>query len=98
MRLKHASYKKLFTVFVTLLLSVGSRTAWAHLRPSPAEPHPTARQATVTELPNGIDVQSANLRLRIVALRDDVLRVTMAHGSTLPEDASWAVLASARLE
>ncbi len=96
MRLKHASYKKLFTVFVTLLLSVGSRTAWAHLRPSPAEPHPTARQATVTELPNGIDVQSANLRLRIVALRDDVLRVTMAHGSTLPEDASWAVLASAR--
>jgi alpha-glucosidase len=50
----------------------------------------------MTQLPNGIDVQSAGVRLRIVALRDDVLRITMAHGSTLPEDASWAVLASAR--
>jgi alpha-glucosidase len=47
-------------------------------------------------LPNGIDVQTGNLRLRIVALRDDVLRVTYARGTSLPEDASWAVLSGAR--
>jgi alpha-glucosidase len=41
-------------------------------------------------------VQSADLRLKIVALRDDVLRITMARGNALPEDASWAVLPSAR--
>ena len=53
-------------------------------------------KAQVTPLTNGIDVQGADLRLRIIALREDVLRITMAHGSTLPEDASWAVLPSAR--
>jgi alpha-glucosidase len=47
-------------------------------------------------LPNGIDVRAGNLRLKIVALRDDVLRVTYARGNALPEDASWAVLPGAR--
>jgi alpha-glucosidase len=33
---------------------------------------------------------------RIVALRDDVVRITVADARALPEDASWAVLAKAR--
>ena len=53
--------------------------------------------ATVSQLPNGIEVRSGNLRERIIALRNDVLRITVASGSSLPEDASWAVLPGARL-
>ncbi|MGD0735010.1 MAG: TIM-barrel domain-containing protein [Terracidiphilus sp.] len=47
-------------------------------------------------LPNGIEVQAGDLRERIVALRDDVLRISVAHAKPLPEDASWAVLPVAR--
>ena len=34
--------------------------------------------------------------MRITALRDDIIRVRVSPDSTLPEDASWAVLADAR--
>ncbi len=47
-------------------------------------------------LPSGIDIQSGPGMVRIVALRKDVIRVTMASTHTLPEDASWAVLPDAR--
>jgi alpha-glucosidase len=57
---------------------------------------PVVHRAAVHSLPNGIDVQAGDLHQRIVALRDDVLRITIARGKTLPEDASWAVLPSAR--
>lgn len=50
----------------------------------------------MTPLPNGIEVQSGDLRMKVVALRDDVLRVTYARGASFPEDASWAVLLNAR--
>jgi alpha-glucosidase len=54
------------------------------------------RHTGITHLSNGIDVQTPDTRLRVVALREDVLRVTMARGNSLPEDASWAVLPSSR--
>jgi alpha-glucosidase len=47
-------------------------------------------------LSNGIEVQAGELRERVVALRDDVLRITFARGGVFPEDASWAVLSNAR--
>ncbi len=47
-------------------------------------------------LSNGIEVQAGEFRERVVALRDDVLRITFAHGGAFPEDASWAVLPNAR--
>ncbi|WP_263355195.1 glycoside hydrolase family 31 protein [Acidicapsa acidisoli] len=63
-------------------------------------PQPDSRAlnptSTVSPLVNGIEVQAGDLRERIVALRDDVLRVTYARGTSFPEDASWAVLATAR--
>src|SRR5664279_4977142 len=34
--------------------------------------------------------------MRITALRDDILRVRIAPGNALPEDASWAVLPGPR--
>lgn len=45
---------------------------------------------------DGIDIQSGPARLRITALRDDILRVRIAPGSDFPEDASWAVLPGPR--
>jgi alpha-glucosidase len=50
---------------------------------------------------DGIDIQAGALQagsasLRITALRDDILRVRIAPGSTFPEDASWAVLSGPR--
>jgi alpha-glucosidase len=55
-----------------------------------------SRQAGMASLPNGIEVQAGDVRLKVVALRDDVLRVTYAHGNAFPEDASWAVLPTSR--
>ncbi len=46
--------------------------------------------------PDGIDVQAGAALMRITALTDDIVRVRVAPGNALPEDASWAVLAPAR--
>ena len=48
------------------------------------------------QLHNGVEIQSGPARLRITALRDDILRVRVSRGDTLPEDASWAVLPGPR--
>jgi alpha-glucosidase len=50
----------------------------------------------MSPLSNGIEVRAGDLLLKVVALRKDVLRITLARGSSLPEDASWAVLPGAR--
>ena len=55
-----------------------------------------AQPNRVTSLPNGIDIQSADAREQITALRDDLLRVRIVRSGGLPEDASWAVLPDAR--
>ena len=47
-------------------------------------------------LAHGIDIRAGQALLRIVALRDDVLRVRVASSGKLPEDSSWAVLPEAR--
>jgi alpha-glucosidase len=46
--------------------------------------------------PDGIEIRSGSAIVRIVALRDDVLRFRLGPQGTLPEDASWAVLPAAR--
>jgi alpha-glucosidase len=47
-------------------------------------------------LPNGIEVYSGKAILQVTALRDDLIRVRVGRDGILPEDASWAVLPSAR--
>ena len=47
-------------------------------------------------LGKGIEIEAGPAREQIVALRDDVIRVRFSRSKTLPEDASWAVLAGAR--
>lgn len=54
--------------------------------------HVDAAQA----LASGVEIHSGPGILRIVALRDDVLRFTESDSEQLPEDASWAALAQAR--
>lgn len=49
-------------------------------------------------LRDGIEVRSGQAVIRVQALRDDVIRIRVSENGTLPEDASWAVLASARSE
>lgn len=51
---------------------------------------------TSTALTNGIEVRSSNAVMQLTALSDSVLRVRISRGTTLPEDASWAVLPDAR--
>ena len=45
---------------------------------------------------NGIEVRQNGSLLRVIALRDDVLRIRLAAKGVLPEDASWAVPADIR--
>ncbi|HMD21671.1 MAG TPA: glycoside hydrolase family 31 protein [Alloacidobacterium sp.] len=47
-------------------------------------------------LDDGLQVQAGAGQIRITALRDDLLRVRVSPGATLPEDASWAVLSASR--
>src|ERR1700738_3005879 len=47
-------------------------------------------------LPNGIEITAHGTVLQVTALRDDVLRVRAGQNAHLPEDASWAVISTAR--
>src|SRR5215469_14774033 len=47
-------------------------------------------------LQDGLQIQAGPTALRITALRDDIIRVRISPSPTLPEDASWAVLAESR--
>ena len=68
------------------------------LAQSPSQPDVALQSVTSFHpLPNGIDIQAGSATLRITALRDDILRVRISPTSTLPEDASWAVLPGPRV-
>ncbi|HEY1759438.1 MAG TPA: TIM-barrel domain-containing protein [Bryobacteraceae bacterium] len=62
-----------------------------------AQPSATpASPGSITILANGMEVRSGELHERVTALRQDVLRIRVWRGDRAPEDASWAVLPSAR--
>jgi len=67
-----------------------------------ATPSPTVPQLNgfsgAKALPNGIEVHNGKAIIQVIALRDDIVRVRIARDGVLPEDASWAVLPSARQE
>ena len=52
----------------------------------------------VAPVPGGAEWRRGRFVMRVVALRDDVLRVRIGRSRALPEDASWAVLPEARLQ
>ncbi|WP_158942470.1 glycoside hydrolase family 31 protein [Granulicella sp. S190] len=47
-------------------------------------------------LSNGVELKAGKASMQITALREDVLRIRISKTEKLPEDASWAVLPSAR--
>src|SRR6266705_6453775 len=51
-----------------------------------------------TPLRNGLEIHGPKAVIQAVALRDDVIRIRIARDGILPQDSSWAVLASARRE
>src|SRR5258708_18428348 len=80
-----------FAIAAVALISAQAQTASAS--------HPRIALETVTgsqPLRDGIEIQAGTASLRITALRDDILRVRVAPGGALPEDASWAVLPGPR--
>lgn len=57
-----------------------------------------ASMASVANLPNGIEVSSGPVRMRVTALTDSIIRVRIARDGQFAEDSSWAVPASVRHE
>jgi len=76
-----------------IAMIVTSLTAMAWSQPGDRRP---ATAGNVSVLSSGIAIQSGKLHEEITALRDDVLRVRLWRGDRAPEDASWAVLPTAR--
>jgi alpha-glucosidase len=68
----------------------------AYALPATAAAAAAAAAPDIIALPSGIEVRQAGLHLRILALSDDVIRVTAATAAGMPEDASWAVPADVR--
>jgi alpha-glucosidase len=63
---------------------------------SSAEIRSFSKVTHVEPIYNGIEIHDGELTMRVTALRDDILRIRASRTATLPEDASWAVLANAR--
>jgi alpha-glucosidase len=82
--MQHHHVLRMGTAAVALALSV--------LAAAPVQAQP----ASIAVQDSGMDVRQGGLRIRVLALTDDVLRVTMGAAGTLPEDASWAVPADVR--
>ena len=91
------SFHRMFSVlsFIFLLCSI-SPEASGQFKLALAGINLLSRQAGMASLTNGIEVQAGGVRIKVTALRDDVLRVTYARGNSFPEDASWAVLPTSR--
>jgi alpha-glucosidase len=84
-------------LFFALLAAALSIQTAAQTPPAGNQP-PVALDAVSSSQPlrDGIQIQAGQAQLHITALRDDIIRVRVAPGAILPEDASWAVLAGPR--
>lgn len=80
-----------------LIVSIGLLSAaWADgaFVVQAADRHDVA--STVAEIDGGMEIARGDVRLRVTALDDDVLRVRATSAAAWPEDASWAVAAEVR--
>src|ERR1700733_9503555 len=75
--------------FLMILISASARI-WTQ-QPATGS-HTLGSISNSTLLPNGVRIDTSTGGVEeIVALRDDAVRVRIARGRNLPEDASWAV-------
>lgn len=81
---------------LALLFILSSMTAASQAVPHDLTPLSITHITTATPLPNGLAIAAGGGVLQITALRPDALRIRIAKGTALPEDASWAVLPKAR--
>ena len=101
--MKRNQIPSVFTLFGFLCVcgSISAEQAEVHGSQSAPTPGELAVVRSVTgskPLENGIEILSGNAVMQITALREDILRIRVASQGSLPEDASWAVLASARFQ
>lgn len=86
-------------IFIFLNIWIGHESCFAAVPQKNREPVLALNTFSGNKaLPNGIEVSSGKAIIQITALRDDIIRVRIGRDEVLPEDASWAVLASARQE
>jgi alpha-glucosidase len=64
--------------------------------PAPPQPVAIGPVSACHPLPNGIELVGGAVAMRVVALREDIVRVRMCVGGEWAEDASWVVLDAAR--
>jgi alpha-glucosidase len=81
---------------LTVLLALAALPVTAQMPPAASASFCLPSVTGFTPLPNGINIQAGPAHEQIVALRDDVLRIRVSRTQSLPEDASWAVLSTAR--
>jgi alpha-glucosidase len=55
-----------------------------------------AAAPTLAAQSDGVDVTAGTLKMKLIALSDDLVRVRIARDGVYPEDASWAVLPAQR--
>jgi len=85
-----------FLVSAVIAITISAAAMAQSAAPTP-QPRIALESVTGAEpLREGIAIQSGSATLRITALRDDIIRVRIAPGSALPEDASWSVLPASR--
>ena len=76
-----------FIMCAALSLPLAASQSQSGTHPASVQTHPLA---------NGIEISGNGVALQVTALRDDVLRVRAGRNGVFSEDASWAVLGSAR--
>ena len=82
--------------FAFILVALINVTGWAQTASGASPSISLDTVSSAQPLRDGLQIQSGPAVLRITALRDDIVRVRVSANSTLPEDASWAVLSDAR--
>lgn len=83
--------------YFILVLGIGVTTAAAPAQTASGSSTVSLDAVTTADpLHDGIQIHSGTATLRITALRNDIIRVRISADTTLPEDASWAVLPESR--
>lgn len=80
-----------FIVLFLVIATIASCVASGQDSASPSEVEVKSVSSS-QPIRDGIQLQAGAATIRITALRDDIIRVRMSPNSSLPEDASWAVL------
>lgn len=79
-----------------LCLIAFAATTLIYSQTAPKPPVDLTAVTAAHALPDGVQIQAGPAQMRITALRDDIVRIRVADGVQLPEDASWAVLPASR--